>query len=128
ARTPLAPRRGPVGVLARLVAFPEREVARILFAPARLLLLDLVGPLAREPSVGGEALDTEVDVAVGRIGEAVLDELLDEGDDRGDVLGHLREVVRHPEPEVSGVLEVPGGGTVGELSAGARGGVVDLVV
>ena len=76
----------------------------------------------------GKLRDAEVDVALDRVGEAALDELLDERDDLRDVLGHLRQVVGHPEPEVADVLEVPGGRALGELGARARRGLVDLVV
>ena len=70
ARPAASPRRVPGRVLARLVRLPEREVARILLERVRLLLLDLVGPLARELAVVGEARDAEVDVALDRVGEA----------------------------------------------------------
>ena len=66
------------GVLARLVRLPEREVARILLARVRLLLLDLVGPLPREAAVLRPARDAEVDVAVDLVGEAALDQVGDE--------------------------------------------------
>ena len=111
---------GQRGVLAGLRRLPEREVARVLLARVRLAVLDLVGALPREPAVVGEARDPEVDVAVDRVGEAALDELLDERDDLRDVLGHLRQVVGQPEPEIADVLEVPGGRALGELGARAR--------
>ena len=46
-RPPTAPRRVPRRVLTLLRRLPEREVARILLARVRLLLLDLIRPLAR---------------------------------------------------------------------------------
>ena len=55
ARPARAPRRLPRGVLALLRRLPEREVARVLLQRARLLVLDLVGPLARERAVAREA-------------------------------------------------------------------------
>ena len=61
------PRRVPGGVLARLVRLPEREVARVLLERVRLLLLDLVRPLARQAAVLGKARDPEVDVALDRV-------------------------------------------------------------
>ncbi len=67
---PAPPRRLPRGVLARLVRLPEREVARILLARVRLLLLDLVEPLTAEAAVLRIARDAEVDVAVGLVREA----------------------------------------------------------
>ena len=102
-----APRRVPCGVLARLVRLPEREVAGILLERIRLLLLDLVGTLPREPAVAGVARDAEVDVAVYRIRMPGVDERGDERDDRVDALGRLRQHVRHPEPEIARVLEIP---------------------
>ena len=122
--------RVPPRVLGRrLVRLPEGEVARILLERARLLaLLDLVGLLAREPAVVGEARDPEVDVAAGRVGVPGIDQLLDEVHDLRDALGRLRQVVGHAEAEVARVLEVPLGRARGELGARARRRVVDLVV
>src|SRR5262249_2126963 len=45
ARAAATPRRAPPRVLPRLVRLPEREVARILLARVRLLLLDLLRTL-----------------------------------------------------------------------------------
>ena len=62
------------------------------------------GPLAREPAVLREPRDTEVHVAVDRVGVARRDELLDQRDDLGDRLGrerHRRRASRargHPCP------------------------------
>ena len=63
---PAPPRRVPRGVLAGLRRLPEREVARILLERVPLLLLHLVGPLARQPAVFRIARDAEVDVAARR--------------------------------------------------------------
>ena len=49
-------------------------------------------------------------------------------DDLGHVVGHLRQRVRHAEPEVAGVLEVPLGRRARRARARAGRGVVDLVV
>src|SRR5207248_851754 len=57
AGTANSPRRFPERVLAVLVALPEREVARILLERVLLLRFHLVGPLAGEPAVVGEAGD-----------------------------------------------------------------------
>ena len=76
---------------------PKREVARILLAWVRLLLLDLVGPLPAQPSVLGISLDAEVDVAVGLVGEPSLDKLLDHRDLVGDRLDGCRFDVRSTE-------------------------------
>ena len=64
ARPAATPRRVPRRVLARLVRFPEREVARVLLARVRLLLFDLVGSLAGEAAVVRERRNPVVDVAV----------------------------------------------------------------
>src|SRR5437667_5968770 len=75
ARSPAPPRRIPRRVLARLVRLPEREVARVLLERVRLLLLDLVGTLARKPPVVGESPDAEVDIAADGVRVARVDEL-----------------------------------------------------
>ncbi len=62
---------------------------------------------ARQPAVVGEAGDAEVDVAAGRIREPAVDQRRDEADDLRDVLGRPGHRVRHLEPEIAGVLEVP---------------------
>ena len=77
------------------------------FQRVRLLLLDLVGTLARELSVVRIPGNAEVDVAVDRVRVAALDQLLDEPDDLVDGLGRLRQRVGPAEPERVGVLEVP---------------------
>src|SRR5262249_9043042 len=128
ARSAAAPRRVPGGVLALLVRLPEREVARVLLERVRLLLLDLIRALSREPAVAGEARDAEVDVALDRIGVTAVDERLDEADDLGHVLGHLRHRIRQAETELAGVGEIPLRRLPGELGARTRSGVVDLVV
>ena len=127
-RTAATPGRLPRCVLARLVRLPEREVARILLERVRLLLLDLVGPLAGKPPVPGIARDAEVHVAFDRVRVLALDELLDEADDLGNHLARLGLVVGHPQAEAAGVLEVPRRHLLGELGARARRRFVDLVV
>ena len=123
------PREIPPGVLRlRLVRLPEREVAAVLLEGVRLLLLDLVGALARETSVLGIRGDPEVDVALDRIRVTTADQRLDEADDLRNRLGRLRQIVGHAEPEVAGVLQVPLGRARRELRARPGRGVVDLVV
>ena len=97
-----APRRLPRRVLALLGRLPEREVARVLLARVRLLLLDLVGPLARERAVGRRSA---------RRGSRrrrptayawpAASSSLDQRDDLGDRLGRERLRVGHPEPEAA---------------------------
>src|SRR5205823_13135345 len=57
-----APGGVPPCVFVRLVPLPEREIARIFLERIRLLLLDVVGSLARELSVLRIPGDAEVDV------------------------------------------------------------------
>src|SRR5919201_3683523 len=130
ARSAATPGRVPPRVLAGLVRLPQREVARILLERVRLLVLvhEVVGALAREPTVLRVARDAEVDVALDVVRESALDQLGDEADDLGDGLGRARQVVGPPEAEVVGVLEVPLRRTLGELGARARRRLVDLVV
>ena len=128
AGAPAAPRRVPPRVLAGLVRLPEREVARILLARVRLLILDLVGPLTGESAVPVELRDAVVDVAVDLVRVAARDQLLDRGDHLRDHLARLRLVVGHAEAEVARVLEVPLRRARGELGARAGRRVVDLVV
>ena len=128
AGTANSPRRLPERVLAFLVPLPEREIARILLERVLLLRFHLVGPLAGQPAVVGEAGDAVVDVALRLVGEAHGDELLDQGDDLRDRLGRLRLEVGPSEPELVRVLDVPAARVLGQLGARARGRRVDLVV
>src|SRR5947209_4707516 len=109
---PPPPRRLPPGVLVRLVALPEGEVAGVLLARVGLLVLDAVGALPRQAPVLGEPPDPEVDVAAalvgGLVGEAPAEQLLDQRDLLADGLGGLRLEVRPAQPETVGVLDVPG--------------------
>ena len=74
---------------------------------ARLLaLVHRVGVAVREPPVGVEAADPEVDVAARLVGVAGIDQGLDQGDDRPDRLGRPRLVVGAAEPEGVGVGDV----------------------
>src|SRR5207237_4865455 len=108
ARASRSPRGIPEGVLAGLVALPEREVPGVLLAGVGFLLLDLVGALPREPPVLGEPADPEVDVTFGLVGEAPGEELLDQRDLLADGLGCPRLDVRPSKAEAVGVLDVPG--------------------
>src|SRR4029453_6842707 len=79
--------------LAGLRALPEREIARVALA---LVHLDagagpeLVEIFPGQPPVRGEAADSEVDVALDRVGVPGGDQLLDESDHLAHVLGRLR--------------------------------------
>jgi hypothetical protein len=111
--------------------FPEREVARILFQVARLLGDHLVRLCARELPVRGIRRDAEVDVAARLVRQAAVDELPDQRDDLGDDLGRARLDVGAAEPELVGVLDVPGRRLCCELRAPhllAHSRLVDLVV
>ena len=107
ARPAAPPGRVPRRVLARLVRLPEREVARVLLQRVRLLLLDLFRPLAGEPTVLRVARDGEVDVALDRVCEVALDQLLDELDDGGDRLRGtlIRRSLVDPVVDVGDVVD-----------------------
>ena len=91
-----------------LFAFQSAKSRGSSLQRVRLLLLDLVGPLAGERAVLGEARDAEVDVALGLVGVARVDQLLDQRDDLGDRLGRLRLTSSGiSSPKRSRVLEVP---------------------
>ena len=66
-----------------------------------------VRPLAGQAAVLREARDAEVDVALDLVGEAALDQLLDERDDLGIVSVDLRVVVGPGRARSAGVLQVP---------------------
>ena len=127
-RASAPPRRVPGRVLARLRGLPQGEVPRVLLAGVRLRVLHLVGTLAREAPVAGEARDAEVDVAVHGIGVPVSHELLHEGDDLVHRVGHLRIRVDLLQAEAGDVLEVPLARLGRTLRAGAGRRLVDLVV
>ena len=128
-----APRRLPPCVFALLVRLPKGEVAGVFFQLTPLVFLGGVAhglpvEAAGEPPVVGEAGDAVVDVSIGRIGEAALEQLLDQGDDLGDRLRGLGHVVGLAQAEVTRVLDVPARRLLRELRAVAGRGVVDLVV
>src|SRR6188474_1059383 len=119
---PTAPRRFPGCVLARLGRLPEREVAGVLLARVRLLLLDLVEPLPAQPSVLRVARDVEVHVPLRLVREPTLDELLDHRDLVGNRLDRCGLDVGTTEAEAIGVLDVPPTRVRGEASARTRCG------
>ena len=126
---PAAPPRGfPPRVLAGLVRLPERKVARILLERVRLLLLHLVEPLTRETAVVGEPRDAVVDVTFDLVGEAALEQPLDQDDLLGDRVRGGRLDVGPSQAEAVGVLEVPARRVGRELGTVPGRGVVDLVV
>ncbi len=127
---PPPPRRVPPGVLGRrLVRLPQCEVARVLLERARLLaLLDLVGLLAREPAVVGEARNPEIDIASGCVGVPGLDQLLDEVDDLGHALGCPWADGRACRARGRSCRRGTTPSRARELGARARRRVVDLVV
>src|SRR3954454_5143887 len=101
AGTSWSPRALPGG-LTGLGGLPQREVQRTLLVAGRafLGLAHLVGTLPAEATVGWVALNVVVDVTVaGGVGVAFLDELLDQRDHLGDVLGGPRLYVREVDPE-----------------------------
>src|SRR6185437_6124944 len=90
-----------------LVRLPESEVAWVLLARVRLLLLHLVRTLSRQASVFRERRDAEVDVAVRLVRVTTLYQVRDEADDLWHDFARLRERVGAAEPELIRVLEVP---------------------
>ena len=121
--------RPPGGERADPRGVGQGEIPRIVLQRARFLaLLHQVGALAGQPPVLRIARDAEVDVAFDGVREALLEQLLDEAHDPRNVLRRPRQPVRHAEPEVARVLEVPLRRTRGELRARTRRSVVDLVV
>ena len=122
ARPAAAPRRVPRRVLHRLGRLPEREVERVLLARGALEPLALVHVLdvaVRERAVLGQRAHAEVDVALGLVGVAALDQRLDQRDDLRHHLRRLGLEVGPPEPEPLRVLEVGGGHLGRELVATA---------
>jgi hypothetical protein len=96
-----------------------------------LALVHLVDVAARQLAVAVQRPHAEVHVAARGVGVAALDERTDQVEDRGDVLGGERLVVRAAKPEPLGVLDVVGGHLareVGGVAPGRPRGVVDLVV
>src|SRR5918994_5138653 len=110
ARTSWSPRTLP-GRFVWFGGLPQCEIQRtVLEAGMSLLrLAHLFGTLVAQGAVGREALDRVVDVTVaGGIGVALLNELFDQGDHLGDVLGGARLDVgqpyaQHLQPFVEGV-------------------------
>ena len=96
-----------------------------------LALVHLLHPAVRELAVLGIGAHAEVDVAVGRVGVAVVDQRPDQVLDRPDGLRRQRLRVGASEPEPVGVLHVARGHLARQLGRVAplgAGGVVDLVV
>ena len=122
ARAPAAPGRVPGGVLALLLRLPEREIERVLLAIGALdalALVHVVDGAVAERAVAGVGAHAEVDVAVDRVGAAVVDQRLDQVDDRADRLAGQRLGVGPAELEQVGVLDVVRGHLARELVARA---------
>ena len=123
ARPALAPRAIPRR-LAGLGALPECEVAGAFLFRARLHAragFEFLGVEAAEFAIVVVAGHVEIDIAVGRVGEALLDQAGDRLDHVRDVFGRLREEVdaRHVEPLQA--LVIIGGHFLGEfLHAGLQ--------
>ena len=134
ARAPAAPGRVPGGVLALLLGLPEREVERILLAIGAfdpLALVHVVDRAMAQRAVVGVRAHAEVDVAVDRVGRAVVEQGLDQVLDRLDRLGGQRLAIGPPQAQALGVGEVVRGHLarqVGARHAERPRGVVDLVV
>ena len=97
----VAPRARPER-LAGLRPLPQREVERALLLLVHLdarARLEIVGALARELAVTGEARHRIVDVAAGGVGEALLLQPANDVDHLGDVLGRARLEIGRREAE-----------------------------
>ena len=96
-----------------------------------LALVHVVDRAVGQRAVVGVRAHAEVDVAVDRVGGAVVEQRLDQVDDRLDRLGGQRLVIGPPEAQPLGVGEVVRGHLarqVGARHAQRARGVVDLVV
>jgi hypothetical protein len=105
--TPAPPGRVPGGVLALFRGLPEGEVARVLLERARVVVLHLLRPLAREAAVLGKARDAEVDVSPGLVRVLTPHELLDQRNDLRNRLRRLGLMVRAAKTEPLGVVDIP---------------------
>ncbi len=121
ARPAGAPRRCPAR-LARLGAFPEDEIQRVLFGLVDLdartdaQVLDL---LARQLAVADEFADPVVDVAVARrVGEILVDQGLDHRVHPGDVAGGAGFLIRPQHGEARLVLMHRGDHALGQRLEG----------
>ena len=129
-----APGRVPGGVLALLLGLPQREVERVLLAIGAfdpLPLVHVVDRAVAQRAVVGVRAHAEVDVAVDRVGRAVVEQGLDEVLDRLDRLRGQRLAIGPPEAQALGVGEVVRRHLPREVGAGHAErprGVVDLVV
>ena len=123
------PRRLPRRVLAGLRRLPQREVARILLARVRLLLLDLIGTLARElpvstdPARPGSRRRPPTSYANPRETSSEIAPTI-----AGTDSVAVGSTSGRPRPSSDGVLDVPPRRVGGQRRAGPRRRVVDLVV
>ena len=123
-RPPWTPRRLPRGLVGQR-ALPEHEVERIALPGHVRHVAALVGDRehlvprhVRDLAEGRIGRDAEVDLAVGRVREPGVQQLLDEGDHLRHVLGRARQVVGR-QPVEAGHL-----GQEGRHPAVAEGEVV----
>ena len=116
ARAAGAPGAVPRG-LARLGRFPEREVGDVplAFAGAAAFALQRFDRAVRELAVFGVFADVEVDVAIRFVGDAAVDEAVDEVDDLRHALGCAREVVDLVDAERREVRVVVGDVFLGDF-------------
>ncbi len=105
----VAPGAFPRG-LAGLSRFPEGEIGGVLFAFAGAAPFALEGfdRAVREFAVVRVFADVEVDVAIGFVGDATIDEAFDEVDDLGHAIGRAGEVVDLVDAERGEVRVVVG--------------------
>ena len=109
------------GGFAGFLRLPEGKVQRVLLdlvhAHARAAL-QVLQVLPAQAAVAGEGADAVVHVALGFIGQALVDEPLDEGDDLRDVLGGAGVHRGRADAQGFGVGEVLGDVALGDLPDG----------
>src|SRR5271154_7586303 len=104
-RVTASPRTVPLHQMAGLAEHPQREIVRAVLVGGMLEALRgvlLVEALAREPAhaiFAAILLDVEVHAAVRDVGNAGVDDSLDERDHIADVIGRARPDLRRLEIE-----------------------------
>ena len=105
----LSPRGGPANLSFFLLRFPECEIKGVPFfvvdvdAGARFQLLEVI---MRQAAVMREGIGSKIDIAVGFVGVAFIDERPYDFNDFGDILGRARMHGRRTHTESPRVSEI----------------------